>query len=222
MLICNVKIQVSNAQALYILLEKRNIKEFGTCFMSFQFAQEFCVSRFCFFFFTSFILGNIYNLIIGLYCNLFTCSELNPKCREIWSTYEDIIFISHVPWSYACKALKTKRNTPKYGLIFHYFFILRATMKTRPTFHNILLTKCPLWKYMKLICMWEMQVNFIHLELKVTDVELVDVQLVLLENKFCHTCTIQNCDMLKSILTIRWQSNFPNLYWKETCFLLNV
>ncbi len=44
--------------------------------------------------------------------------------------------------SYACRALKTKGNTPKYGLIFHSSFIGRASTKNKGRISRYLANKC--------------------------------------------------------------------------------
>ena len=42
----------------------------------------------------------------------------------------------------ACRALKTKGNTPKYGLIFHSSFIGRAKQKNKGRISRYLANKC--------------------------------------------------------------------------------
>ena len=42
----------------------------------------------------------------------------------------------------ACRALKTKSNTPKYGLIFHSSFIGRAKLRNKGRISRYLANKC--------------------------------------------------------------------------------
>ena len=44
--------------------------------------------------------------------------------------------------SICCRALKTKGNTPKYGLIFHSSFIGRAKQKNKGRISRYLANKC--------------------------------------------------------------------------------
>jgi len=44
--------------------------------------------------------------------------------------------------SRGCRALKTKGNTPKYGLIFHSSFIGRASAKNKGRISRYLANKC--------------------------------------------------------------------------------
>jgi RNA processing factor Prp31 len=45
-------------------------------------------------------------------------------------------------YKYLCRALKTKGNTPKYGLIYHSTFIGRAGVKNKGRISRYLANKC--------------------------------------------------------------------------------
>lgn len=76
-------------------------------------------------------------------CNIFTCIYVNKSVSETGLSVLDlsgsIELIDHLIYY---RALKTKGNTPKYGLIFHSTYIGRAGTKNKGRISRYLANKC--------------------------------------------------------------------------------
>ncbi len=70
--------------------------------------------------------------ILGAEKALFRCDV-----AKHWS----LVVVSEL-WFYECRALKTKGNTPKYGLIYHSSFIGRAQARNKGRISRYLANKC--------------------------------------------------------------------------------
>jgi hypothetical protein len=111
------------------------IKELETCFMSFQAAwnSECQDSAFLS---TSYISWDFCILQIGL-SSQSSLVELNPKCREVLSTYEDVCFTSHVWWFLCMQGFEDQGEYTQVWLDFPFFFHRKGVHKEQGPYFTI-------------------------------------------------------------------------------------